>query len=45
MQWIYIVAIHDYAYLVPFIKNGNAIFLKTIFPSREATKKYLGGER
>jgi hypothetical protein len=28
-------------YLVPFIENENEIFLKTIIPSRKATKKYL----
>ena len=31
-------------YLVPFVrKNAQTIFLKTIFPSRTFTKKYLSG--
>jgi hypothetical protein len=40
-QKIYIVEFHDYAYLVPFVEDGNQIFLKTAFPSRKAAKKYL----
>ena len=40
-QQIYIIEFDDYAYLVPFIKDGDKIFLKTIIPSRKATKKYL----
>ncbi|EDP46922.1 conserved hypothetical protein [Rickettsiella grylli] len=31
----------SFIYLVPFVKEKNYIFLKTIFPSRKATKKYL----
>ncbi len=42
-QKIYAVQIDNYIYLVPFVKNDNEIFLKTIIPSRKATKKYLGG--
>lgn len=41
-QQIYIIELKDYAYLVPFvIQNDEEIFLKTIIPSRKATKKYL----
>ncbi len=40
-QQMYVVKINDYAYLVPFIETDNEIFLKTIIPSRKATKKYL----
>jgi hypothetical protein len=40
-QRIYIVRIRGYAYLVPFIETDKEIFLKTIIPSRIATKKYL----
>jgi uncharacterized DUF497 family protein len=36
-----IVAIRGYAYLVPFVEDEEKIFLKTIIPSRDATKKYL----
>lgn len=38
-QKIFIVIINNYAYLVPFVKDKDKIFLKTIFPSRKATKK------
>ena len=31
----------NYAYLVPFIESEKEIFLKTIIPSKKATKKYL----
>ena len=40
-QKIYVVNINDYAYLVPFVKQSEIAFLKTIFPSRKLTKKYL----
>lgn len=40
-QKIAVVKIGNYAYLVPFVIDGEKIFLKTIFPSRKATKKYL----
>jgi uncharacterized DUF497 family protein len=39
-QEIAIVRIEDYAYLVPFMREGDTIFLKTIIPSRKATSKY-----
>ena len=32
----------NYAYLVPFFENEDEIFLKTIIPSRRATKKHVG---
>lgn len=41
-QKILVVIIEDYAYLVPFVENDEEIFLKTIIPSRKATKQYLG---
>lgn len=40
-QKIYVININDYVYLVPFVKQKNKIFLKTIFPSRKLTKLYL----
>ncbi len=40
-QKMYIIDINDYAYLVPFIETEKEIFLKTIIPSRKATRKYL----
>jgi uncharacterized DUF497 family protein len=41
-QKIFIINIDDYAYLVPYVEDDNVIFLKTIIPSRKATKQYLG---
>lgn len=40
-QRIFVVNIDNYVYLVPFVEDDNKIFLKTIIPNREATKKYL----
>jgi len=42
-QKMFIVNMDDYAYLVPFVESEEIIFLKTIIPSRKATKKYLKG--
>ena len=41
-QQIHIIAIEDYVYLVPFVESEEEVFLKTIIPSRKATKSYLG---
>jgi hypothetical protein len=43
-QRIFIVNINNYACLVPFVESEREIFLKTIIPSRKATKKYLRGQ-
>jgi len=40
-QRILAVVIEAYVYLVPFVQSGTEIALKTIYPSREATRKYL----
>jgi hypothetical protein len=40
-QKIYVININNYVYLVPFVKQGGVVFLKTIFPSRKLTKMYL----
>lgn len=40
-QRVFVIAIDDYAYLVPFVEDGDEVFLKTIIPSRKATRKYL----
>lgn len=42
-QKIFAVQIDEYVYLVPFVETDHEIFLKTIIPSRKATKKYLKG--
>jgi len=41
-QKISVVLVEGYAYLVPFVDNKDEIYLKTIIPSRKATKHYLG---
>jgi len=41
-QKISVVLIEDYAYLVPYVEEKDQIFLKTIIPSRKATKQYIG---
>lgn len=43
-QRILVVDIEGYAYLVPYVMDKSSLFLKTIIPSRKATKKYLGGK-
>lgn len=43
-QRIFVVAMSQYAYLVPYVETHEEIFLKTIVPSRKATKQYLGGQ-
>ncbi len=40
-QKVYVLEINNYIYLVSFVETENEIFLKTIIPSRKATKKYL----
>ena len=42
-QRLFVVAVDDTAYLVPFVESEEELFLKTIIPSRKATKRYLGG--
>jgi uncharacterized DUF497 family protein len=41
-QRIFIVDIDNYAYLIPYVEDREVIFLKTIIPSRVATKQYIG---
>jgi hypothetical protein len=42
-QYVFVVEIDGYAYQVPFRYVENGIHLITVFPSRKATKRYLGG--
>jgi len=42
-QKVFVVQIDGYVYLVPFVETAEEVFLKTIIPSRKATKKYLKG--
>jgi len=41
-QRVFVINIDDYAYLVPYVEDRKEIFLKTVIPSRKATKQYLG---
>src|SRR5882762_5935912 len=40
-QQVFVVAIEQYAYFVPFVEEADYYFLKTIVPSRKATRDYL----
>lgn len=40
-QHMMVVEVDNYAYLVPFVRTKDGIFLKTVIPSRRMTKKYL----
>jgi len=40
-QKIMIVGLDGYAFLVPFIEEADYFFLKTIIPSRKATRDFI----
>ncbi len=40
-QKVYVIDVDGYCYIVPYVKNGDQIFLKTIIPSRKATRQYM----
>ena len=42
-QRMFVVEIDEYAWLVPYVENEGEIFLKSVIPSRKATKHYLRG--
>jgi uncharacterized DUF497 family protein len=42
-QRMFVIEVENHAHLVPFVESEEQIFLKTIIPSRKATKHYLGG--
>ncbi len=41
-QRVFVICIEAYVYLVPYVEDEKEIFLKTIIPSRKATKQYIG---
>ena len=41
-QRIFVISIEDYAYLVPYVEDESELFLKTVIPSRKATRQYFG---
>lgn len=40
-QHVFIIRIEGYAYEVPFVMEGDTFLLRTIYPSRKATRDYL----
>ncbi len=40
-QRVLVVSCDNYAYLVPFVEEDDYFFLKTVIPSRKATRDYL----
>lgn len=40
-QRILVVEVNQYVYLVPYVEDDDHLFLKTIIPSRKATRDYL----
>lgn len=40
-QFVFIIAFESYVYLVPFVEEPDYYFLKTVIPSRKATRDYL----
>jgi len=43
-QKIMVVAMEGYAFLVPFVQEKDGFFLKTIIPSRKATRDFMGAK-
>jgi uncharacterized DUF497 family protein len=41
-QLVLVVAYREYVFLVPSVEEEDHYFLKTIIPSRKATRDYLG---
>jgi hypothetical protein len=43
-QRLFVVRVRGYVYLVPFVESNHDVFLKTIIPSRKATRDYVASE-
>jgi hypothetical protein len=43
-QEVMVVEVSGYAYLVPFVDEDDHFFLKTIIPSRKATRDFIAPE-
>lgn len=43
-QKFVLVEIEGYIWAVPFVETDGGVFLKTLFPSRVHTKKWMRGE-
>ena len=44
-QKMLVVRIRGYVYLVPYVESEEDIFLKSIIPSRKATREFLSGDK
>lgn len=44
-QKIFIVEVKNYVYIVPFVESSKSYFLKTIYPSRKATREFFKTEK
>lgn len=44
-QSVLVVAFDEYVYLVPYVEEADYYFLKTVIPSRKATRDYLQRKR
>lgn len=40
-QFIFVIALDGYVYLAPYVEEPGYYFLKTMIPSRKATRDYL----
>jgi len=43
-QKVMVVGVAGYAYLVPYVEEEDHFFLKTIIPSRKATRDFISKE-
>ena len=43
-QNIFLFELNGYIWIVPYVQRGDEIFLKTLYPSRKFTKKWMQGE-
>ena len=43
-QKVMVVGVAGYAYLVPYVEEDDHFFLKTIIPSRKATRDFISKE-
>ena len=44
-QKMYLVDVEGYVFVVPYERKGREVILKTIYPSRKATKQYKKEEK
>lgn len=44
-QRMFVLKIESYIFLVPFVQDGEKIFLKTIIPSRKFTKQLIKNKK